>query len=99
MNIVDNDNCNICCQYSETLHHLFITCNPIKQLWRDLEKWIKTKINSTITFEPSTIILGYLNNDNRSIPLNTIILITKSYIFWCSRKKTNLIYLVCKKEY
>ena len=49
--------------------------------------WIKTKINSTITFEPSTIILGYLNNDNRSIPLNTIILITKSYIFWCSRKK------------
>ena len=33
------------------------------------------------------IILGYLEKDENYIPLNSIILITKFYIFWSSRNK------------
>ena len=33
------------------------------------------------------IILGYYEKDENYIPLNSIILITKSYIFWSSRNK------------
>ena len=47
--------------------------------------WIKNKLNITIQLSPIEIILGYQHSNNFQTPLNTIITITKSYIFLCSR--------------
>ena len=87
MKITDNDICDTCNNNSQTLIHLFTECDSIKQLWIDLQQWIKNKTNINVEFTPIIIILGYMNDDNFKIPLNTIILVTKSYIFWCSKNK------------
>ncbi len=87
MHITPTPNCNLCELQPETLIHLFCKCTKITHLWKNLTDWIRNRTNHNIAFTSNTIILGYLLNDNIKIPINTIILVTKSYIFWCSRNK------------
>ena len=49
--------------------------------------WITEQLRITVDFNTEMIILGYLERDESNIPLNSIILITKSYIFWSSQNK------------
>ena len=56
-------------------------------LWNKLSIWINEKSRITVDFNTEMVILGYLEMDENYIPLNIIILITKSYIFWSSRNK------------
>lgn len=78
--------CGLCSESDETLVHLYIECKMTKQIWNDLEKWIYEKLNIRFYFNQNIIILGYLNTDNYNIPINTVLMVTKSYIFTCSRK-------------
>ena len=87
MKITDDNLCNICSNSPEQLMHLFLHCPEISQLWLNLQILIKNKTHHQIVFTPQMIILGYQIKNNIHIPINTIILATKSYIFWCSRKK------------
>ena len=87
MKITNDDLCNLCIQSQETISHLFTQCPQIKVLWSDISKWIHNTTNYNIKFDQITIICGYLLSNNIQTPINTIILATKSYIFWCSRHK------------
>ena len=87
LNIVNSPNCNLCNLHPETLTHLFYECRTVNNLWNNLSDWITQKIRITVNFNTTMIILGYLEKDENYIPLNSIILITKSYIFWSSRNK------------
>ena len=72
--------CNKCYQFDQTLLHLFTQCLFYIDLWQDLQCWINSKISFEFNVSPQMIILGYLNTDNFSIPINTILMITKQYI-------------------
>ena len=85
MSISETDKCNLCDRMSQTTEHLFAECSVSQTLWNNIKTWILNKTTYNITFDTKTIILGYLFNNNISTPINTIILVTKSYIFWCSR--------------
>ena len=82
---VQASECIFCKLAPETLIHLFCDCTISKQLWNDIENWITHTTSFPIKFSPVEILLGYLNPDN-FYPINTIILVTKAYIFSKSRK-------------
>ena len=90
MKISNTPLCRICNLENETLFHLLCKCHAVTNLWQDLKVWIKNKINQNIDFDSKTIILGYLNTDNKSVPLNTIIMSTKYYIFSCAHTQTRI---------
>ena len=83
----DSDSCLSCCMATETLVHLFCWCSKAQKIWNDLKDWIKEKTGIAIHFDSLNIIMGYLNRDNLFLPINTIILVTKYYIYSNSRKK------------
>ena len=89
MKIKDDAICRLCNNQDETLIHVFTQCLKISPLWDNLSIWIRNKLNILINFTETDIILGYLHNNNFAFPLNTIILVTKSYIFWCCRNQVN----------
>ena len=85
MKITNNPNCAFCNRDKETLPHLFFECDHVHQLWNLLYTWIRNKNRLQITPDKSTIILGHIHPYGNTIPINTINMITKAYIFTCSR--------------
>ena len=86
LKITNSPQCNICKESEETIVHLFCECPKIITLWENITTWIRNKLNITITLSSLEIILGYQHRNNYMKPLNTIILVTKAYIFWCTQK-------------
>ena len=64
MNIIDSSKCNICNNSIQTTKHLFVDCPPIKQLWINIQQWIKNSLNININLTPLDIILGYQHRNN-----------------------------------
>ena len=60
---------------------MFVECTHVKTIWRLLEKHIHGPINVNITLGVLDILFGYHLNNQNKIPGDTIILITKKYIF------------------
>ena len=89
MKIKDDAICRLCNNHDETLIHIFTQCPKTTPLWENLSIWIRNKLNILTNFTEIIIILGYLNSNNYAQPLNTIILVTKSYIFWCCSNHVN----------
>ena len=85
--ITNNPNCVFCNRDKETLLHLFFECDHVSQLWNSLYTWIRNKSRLQITPDKCTIILGHIHPWGNTIPINTINMITKAYIFSCSRNK------------
>ena len=89
LKITNTPQCNICNDSDQTIKHLFCECPKIKMLWENIIKWIKNKLNISITLSPLELILGYQHKNNYAKPLNMIILATKAYTFWCAQKNVN----------
>ena len=83
----NNGKCLLCDNSPETLIHLFCLCPQVTILWKDIENWIHFRTNIKVKLSVPEILFGYLKSDY-FIPLNTIILETKNYIFSASRKKS-----------
>ena len=79
--------CCICKSDTKTLVHLFLTCETVRQLWSDLNTWVGHSINKQLSQVPLEILLGYTMTDNFFLPINTLILATKYYIFTCAVKQ------------
>ncbi len=91
LNMINSPQCKLCnTNDEETLTHLFYQCPEVKSLWKNIQEWIKNKLNIQINITMTDVILGYLPNNNFNVPMNTIILLTKAYIFNCSRKERNI---------
>ena len=88
--ISNNPYCIFCREHEETIPHLFYECEQVKLLWETLFNWILNKTNIRITPNITPILLGYLEPYPNPIPVNTINMITKSYIFYCSRNNLKL---------
>ena len=54
------------------------------QLWEELNHWLDLVLNKHLVLAPLEILLGHLNNDNNFLPVNSLILVTKYYIFICA---------------
>ena len=76
--------CRICKSATESIVHLFVSCKVVMQLWKDLNHWLDLVLNKHLVLAPLEILLGHLNNDNNFLPVNSLILVTKYYIFICA---------------
>ena len=43
----DNENCQLC-YIPETINHLLYECPSAREIWRNIENWLKTIVRSTI---------------------------------------------------
>ena len=89
MRISQDDNCRLCNDEKETIIHLFCRCPIVQSLWENLSNWILNKLEIRIDIDNPTQILGCFQMNFNHIPLNSLILVTKSYIFWCAKKSRN----------
>jgi len=85
LNITQNPLCPFCSANDETIMHLFCQCPFSNGLWHSAEQWIFNRTRLQITFDDKTKIFGYNYKNQNFTPINTILLVIKSYIFWCSR--------------
>ena len=89
MGLASNDICSLCHKDTETLLHLFCSCEKSSNLWKEISRWINNKTSIPIQFDPLMIIIGYTNINNISPTINLIIMITKNYLFHCSNKNVS----------
>ena len=90
MKITQDSKCRICEDQEETIMHLFTECLQVVDFWNQIEVWIQTKLNINLQLNPLKIIMGHLNTDNNAIPMNTIILVAKKYIFTTALLKNQI---------
>ena len=75
---------------SESILHSFCQCDQVKHFWENIEKYLVEKINFKIKFTAFIIICGYPMHDQNNIPINTLIIVTKKYIFETSKLGSRL---------
>ena len=90
MKISDSNLCGLCKIESETIIHLFSECIKVKDLWKNICTWVESKINLKINLTHTIKTLGYFIQDEHFWPLNFILIVTRKYIFTCSKKENNL---------
>ena len=90
LKIQDSNYCGICGLEEETDTHLFMTCKKVLELWNNIETWIQRKLSIHIEIPQHGLIMGYQEVDENFWPLNFVLLITRYYIFNCSRNKSRL---------
>ena len=88
--ISDSENCPRCHTFPETILHMFVDCSYVQRFWNSLAKHVSDKINYNIKFTDFTIIFGSLINDQNSEPLNSLLLISKKYIFNTAKSNSPL---------
>ena len=86
----DSSLCSFCQNETESLMHLFVTCPIVSQFWNDIQEWILNVIHLNLNLSDRDKILGSLHSDVFFLPMNTIILVTKYYIFTISKTDRHL---------
>ena len=93
-----NSQCLFCKQYEENLEHLFCKCGEVIKLWENVRQWISNKLGFNLIITKLMKILGYLTNDENFWALNLILMVTRKYIFWCSKNGFMLNIYFLQKE-
>ena len=75
-----NEKCTYCRQNVETVIHLFYECPKVEKMWKTLQKWIKYFMNVNINITKEIIFLNNYSGKNKQ-PVNTLILISKRFIY------------------
>jgi hypothetical protein len=74
------------CPHIQTLEHLFVECPYAINIWLNLNQWLKKILQIDILFDASNILLGYLV-PSHSIEVNSLIILSKRFIFNASSQK------------
>ena len=87
INVSLDSACRLCSYEDETLNHLFCECRKVQPLWQNISNWINNKLGYRLNIDNETKLFSQLGITKNHIPLNTILLVTNGYIFWCARSK------------
>ena len=98
LKIKTDSTCSFCAQYGEDIEHLFFKCQEVMELWNNIQQWLSNKIGENIILTDLMKLMGYVKKDNKFWPLNLILLCTRNYIFWASRKGYKLNIYLLQKE-
>ena len=79
INKTDNNICEYCNQQTETIYHLFVECEIVKQFWNELQLWLNTHSTLTLNLDGKQIIFS--NQDRRNTIRNYLSIIAKHYIY------------------
>ena len=96
--ISECNKCQLCGLYPETIGHLFSQCSKVMELWKNLKHWISVRTGANLKLDETTKILGYSKYDSNFWPLNFVLILTRYYIYWCSKNKFSLNVFHLQKE-
>ena len=96
--IQDYNTCHLCSASPETVNHLFAECDKALELWANVKQWVTNRTSIYLELNDTTKILGYITYDEKFWAANFILMVTRFYIYWCSKKKLdlNIFYLLRK---
>ena len=83
--LVETELCAFCGETRETLLHLFCDCNIVKNIWLKIYEQLQIRCGGLAGLSGRDILLGIENVDY--LYINSILLITKYYIYSCKFKK------------
>ena len=75
--------CELCLNQVETLKHLFLQCPVSITIWNSFEQWWLRATNQRLSLTNSEIIFGFHVKSPLNSLKNTLILVTKQYIYSC----------------
>ena len=78
--------CRLCQESEESIEHLFVTCERVKNLWANIKHFSSINQIGELSIKSENILLGEWNKKQASS--NIIYLTTKHYIFNCTKKET-----------
>ena len=78
--MIKDDKCTFCKECRETIEHLFVECEKVRELWQKLRKYIRDKYMVEINVNHVNIITNKLV-DKKDHVINFICLITKQFIY------------------
>ena len=87
MKISDSNLCGLCKQECKTIVHLFTQCVKVEELWKNICPWVKSKLDLKIDLNNATKILGYFKLYKHFWALNFVLIVTRKYIFTCSKTR------------
>ena len=82
--------CYFCKEKEEVVMHILYECKIVKKLWSHVEKWLKYILKYPVDLSINDIILNNVTGKNGWF-INTVILVTKQYIYAtkCLKKELN----------
>ena len=82
--------CTFCEQEEESIIHLIYSCKYVQKLWKTLQRWLKHFCALDIELDNVKVTFNIYRGVNEML-INTLILITKYYIYVqrCYKKKLN----------
>ena len=83
--------CTFCNAHIETLHHLFVDCQKVKQLWSQVTHAILSPYGIE-KLSKKYILLGILLGEKQNNVVNHILIEAKYYIYICKQEKSIPIY-------
>jgi hypothetical protein len=83
IHIKTSDICSFCKEETETIQHVFVNCNDVLNLWRNLSMHIYKTTSKRIGFNVKNILFGEVPTTKDNLVINFIILYAKQYIFAC----------------
>ena len=88
--IQNYNKCQLCNDSPETISHLFSQCNKVLELWNNVKQWVTNRTSIYLELNDTTKILGYTTYDENFWAINFILIVTRFYIYWSSKKKLYL---------
>ena len=78
INKVDDNLCEYCKQYPESIYHIFVQCEKVTQFWNQLKVWLSSNLNMSLDLNERHILLSYQDmNQTRKY----LFVIGKYYIY------------------
>ena len=59
INKVDDNLCEYCKQYPESIYHLFVQCEKVTQFWNQLKVWLSANLNMSLDLNERHILFSY----------------------------------------
>ena len=80
VNLREDASCFRCRNEMENIIHMLVLCPKVKEFWNLVQEYIKSKVTITLLVTPFNIILGYTLAKVNQQPINTILLVAKTYL-------------------
>ena len=81
---------NSALQVAEEIWNIYYAnCREVTQLWNNIQQWVNNKLGINLVLTNLMKLHGYIITDQNFWPLNLILMITRKYIFWCTKKTLN----------
>ena len=90
MNLTGSPLCHLCNQSDETIPHLFIYCDKSKDFWINVKHWLYRSLKFDLCWDPNVIIFGTLNSKSVNMPINTIYISAKYFVYRYARNNRRM---------